>query len=160
MTSNDTTASEATPDDTQPAVPPVGAFRIALRTSHLAEAVTFYRDLVGLPLLFTFEPGADNPRRGAGFGVPGASVTLELTSADGPAAAGEQDEIVLYLPGPEARDAVTERLTGAGLAPATPVEYWVSNDSVAFLDPDGRMVIFAPWVFGAEPPPASRKRLP
>ncbi len=27
--------------------------------------------------------------------------------------------------------------------------------AVAFHDPDGRMVIFAPWIFGRQPTPAS-----
>jgi hypothetical protein len=35
---------------------PTGAFRFARRTNHFAESVAFYRDLVGLPLLMTFEP--------------------------------------------------------------------------------------------------------
>lgn len=32
-----------------------------------------------------------------------------------------------------------------------------ANDSVAFADPDGRQVIFAPWSFGQEMSPARRK---
>jgi len=143
---------------------PVGAFRVALRSSRLAEAGAFYRDLVGLPLLYSFEAGETSLHDGLIFGVPGTSVTLELISADGHSvdgysAAGEQDEIVLYLPGPEARDAAVRRLAEAGLTPVTPARYWIDNDSVAFSDPDGRMVIFAPWIFGAEAPPARLKGL-
>jgi hypothetical protein len=66
---------------------------------------------------------------------------------------------VLYLPDADARDTVVKRLTDAGLAPVTPAEYWIDNDSVAFRDPDGRMVIFAPWIFGQGPSPARLKGL-
>ena len=148
---------------------PVGAFRVALRSSRLAEAGAFYRDLVGLPLLYSFTAGQASLHDGLIFGVPGTAVTLELISAEGPgadgpsadgySAAGEQDEIVLYLPGPQARDAAVRRLTEAGLTPVTPAQYWIDNDSVAFSDPDGRMVIFAPWIFGTQAPPARRKGL-
>jgi catechol 2,3-dioxygenase-like lactoylglutathione lyase family enzyme len=138
---------------------PVGAFRVALRSNHLAEAGAFYRDLAGLPLLYSFTAGPASKRDGLIFGVPGTAVTLELISADKPGAAGEQDEIVLYLPGPQARDAAVQRLTDAGLTPVTPAQYWIDNDSVAFTDPDGRMVIFAPWIFGREAPPARLKGL-
>jgi catechol 2,3-dioxygenase-like lactoylglutathione lyase family enzyme len=138
---------------------PVGAFRVALRTNHLSEAQDFYRDLVGLPLLHAFTAGESSQHGGLIFGVPDTSVTLELISADDTDAAGEQDEIVLYLPDADARDTVVKRLTDAGLAPVTPAQYWIDNDSVAFRDPDGRMVIFAPWIFGKGPSPARLKGL-
>jgi hypothetical protein len=138
---------------------PVGAFRIALRSGQLTEAASFYRDLVGLPLLYSFSAGGANQHDGLIFAVPDTSVTLELISADGPGPAGEHDEIVLYLPGPQARDAAVRRLTESGLEPVTPAQYWIDNDSVAFSDPDGRMVIFAPWIFGQETPPARLKGL-
>jgi catechol 2,3-dioxygenase-like lactoylglutathione lyase family enzyme len=138
---------------------PVGAFRVALRTNHLADALAFYQDLVGLPLLHAFTAGESSKHDGLIFGVPGTSVTLELISADEPDAAGEQDEIVLYLPDSDARDAAAKRLTSVGLTPVTLVQYWIDNDSVAFHDPDGRMVILAPWIFGAQPSPAHLKGL-
>ena len=63
-----------------PELLPVGAVGFARRTSDLAGAVHFYRDLLGLPLLVEF--GADDgPDSFAGvvFGMPGAAVTFELT---------------------------------------------------------------------------------
>ena len=153
MSDSDSTRDEA------PEGLPAGAFRVALRTNHLSEALAFYRDLVGLPLLFSFTAGESSKHDGLIFGVPDTSVTLELISADEPGAAGEQDEIVLYLPDSGARDAAAARLASAGLTPVTPARYWIDNDSVAFPDPDGRMVIFAPWIFGRQPPPARLKGL-
>jgi catechol 2,3-dioxygenase-like lactoylglutathione lyase family enzyme len=149
-----------TMSDERPERLPAGAFRVALRSGRLTEAGAFYQDLVGLPLLHSFSAGQASAHDGLIFGVPDTSVTLELISADGPDPTGEQDEIVLYLPGPQARDAAVTRLTEAGLTPVTPAQYWIDNDSVAFSDPDGRMVIFAPWIFGQEAPPARRNGLP
>ncbi|HLH81756.1 MAG TPA: VOC family protein [Trebonia sp.] len=133
---------------------------MARRSNHFAEAVAFYRDLVGLPLLLTFD-AAHGPDGfdGAIFGLPDTSATFELVSSAEPVAVDRHEELVLYLPGPEARDAAVRRLTEAGLTPVAPYQYWVDNDSVAFLDPDGREVIFAPWIFGKEPTPAQRKGL-
>lgn len=136
-----------------------GAFRVGRRTNHFAAAVAFYRDLVGLPLLQTFEPHGPDGFAGAIFGLPGASATFELVSAAEPVPVDHHEELVVYLPGSEARDAAARRLTDAGFEPVQPYQYWIDNDSVAFADPDGREVIFAPWVFGAEPSPAHRKGL-
>lgn len=136
---------------------PAGAFRVARRSNHFAAAVAFYRDLVGLPLLFTFDAHEPDGFDGAIFGLPDASATFELLSSAERVPVDRHEQLVLYLPGEPARDAVARRLTDAGLAPVTPHRYWVDNDSVAFLDPDGREVIFAPWIFGKEPTPARRK---
>jgi catechol 2,3-dioxygenase-like lactoylglutathione lyase family enzyme len=138
---------------------PAGAFRVAQRTNHFTETVAFYRDLVGLPLLLTFEPHGPDGFHGAIFGLPDASATFEIVTAPEPVAVDPHNELVLYLPGPEARDTAARRLTDAGHEPVTPYQYWIDNDSVAFADPDGRQVIFAPWIFGKEPTPARLKGL-
>jgi catechol 2,3-dioxygenase-like lactoylglutathione lyase family enzyme len=136
----------------------VGAFRFARRTNHFAETVAFYRDLVGLPLLLTFDAHEPDGFEGAVFGLPDASANFELVSSDEPVPVDRHEELVLYLAGPEARDAAVRRLTDAGLTPREQYEYWTANESVTFLDPDGREVVFAPWIFGEELPPAVRKR--
>jgi YycE-like protein len=138
---------------------PTGAFRFTRRTNHFAESVAFYRDLVRLPLLMTFEPHEPDGFSGAIFGLPDASATFELISADDPVAVDPHEEMVLYLPGIAARDAAAARLTEAGHKPVTPFQYWIDNDSVAFADPDGREVIFAPWIFGKDTTPARVKGL-
>ena len=137
----------------------VGAFRFARRSNHYQQAVAFYRDLVGLPLLLTFDAGhGPDAFDGAVFGLPDASATFELVSSAEPVPVDRHEELVLYLGGPDARDAAVRRLTDAGLTPCEQYEYWTANESVTFLDPDGREVVFAPWIFGAELPPAVRKR--
>ncbi|MEO3869990.1 hypothetical protein ABGB18_14305 [Nonomuraea sp. B12E4] len=56
--------------------------------------------------------------------------------------------------------AVAGRLTGLGHPPATlDNAYWAERGAVAFADPDGWMVVFAPWVFGKDPvPPVSAEK--
>ncbi|HEX4832195.1 MAG TPA: VOC family protein [Trebonia sp.] len=141
---------------------PAGGFRFVRRSNHFAEAVAFYRDLAGLPLLLTFnEPGADGAAGydGAVFGLPDKSAVLEIVSSATEVPVDPAEQFVLYLPGAQARDVAVERVTGSGAKPVTPSQYWIDNDSVAFADPDGRQVIFAPWIFGQEPMPARLKGL-
>lgn len=138
---------------------PAGAFRVARRTSHFEESVAFYRDLVRLPLLMTFGPHGPDAFRGAIFGLPDASATFELVSSAEPVAVDPHEELVLYLPGAAARDAAVRRLSSAGHEQVRPYQYWIDNDSAAFSDPDGREVIFAPWIFGRDTMPARLKGL-
>jgi catechol 2,3-dioxygenase-like lactoylglutathione lyase family enzyme len=137
---------------------PVGAVRFARRTSDLDAAVHFYRDLVGLPLLVEFGAG-DGPDAFAGaiFGMPGPAVTFEIVETAEPVPVDPYEQLVLYLPGPTERDELVGRLKAFGLVSCAQYQYWDDNDAVTFRDPDGREVVFAPWVFGSDPPPARLK---
>ena len=45
----------------------------------------------------------------------------------------------------------------AGIIPhPAPHPYWRANGAVVFLDPDGRGVVYAPWIFGQQPDPVDR----
>lgn len=136
----------------------VGAVRFARRTSDLPAAVHFYRDVVGLPLLVEFGAG-DGPDAFAGavFGMPGPAVTFEIVESTEPVPVDPHEQLVLYLPGLAERDALVGRLQAVGFVPCAQYQYWESNDAVTFRDPDGREVVFAPWVFGSDPPPARLK---
>lgn len=118
--------------------------------------VAFYRDLLRLPVLaeFTSSYGED----GTIVGLPDASVHLEiLRDRSGDVAAVGQGEVVLYLDGPEAVDEATAALRAAGRAPDCEGHpYWEANGAVTYRDPDGRAVVFAPWVFGRVPDPVDR----
>lgn len=133
----------------------VGAVRFARRTTQLAANVAFYRDLVGLPLLFTFEPD-DGPDALAGaiFGLPSRRVTFELIASPAPVPVDAHEQLVLYFSGPRERDEAVQRLDAAGHPRCAQYRYWADNDALTYRDPDGREVVFAPWVFGEEPPPA------
>lgn len=132
----------------------VGAIRFARGTANLAQCVAFYRDLVGLPLLLTFDRDLHGGPAGAVFALPQADVTFELVEAGGAVVVDRHDQLVLYFAGTDARDHAVGRLTGAGLRPVEQYRYWTDNQAVTFRDPDGREVVLAPWVFGQDPPPS------
>lgn len=130
----------------------VGATRVGRRCNRYDDSVSFYRDVVGLPLLHLAESGVDDFGC-AIFGLPGASTTFELVPASDGVRIDRHEQLVLYLHGQPARDAVARRITEAGHEPVDQYQYWARNGAVTFLDPDGRELVLAPWVFGQEPPP-------
>lgn len=132
--------------------PMFGASRTARRSLRYEESVAFYRDVVGLPVVHIADGGPD-AFAVAIFGLPGTTTTFELIEATEPVPVDRHEQLVLYFPGVSARDEVAGRLTAAGHEPATQYRYWDLNDAVTFLDPDGRELVLAPWVFGQAPPP-------
>ena len=134
-----------------------GALRFAHASGRYDETIPFYRDVVGLPVIggFTGSFGED----GTIFGLPDTSVQLEVVRAHGnpDSAMGEFDQLVLYLADADAVAAATAPLRSAGLAPnPAPHPYRAANGAVVFRDPDGRDVVFAPWIYGREPDPVDR----
>lgn len=87
-----------------PQLAPIGGIRFARRSSHFAETVRFYRDLVGLPLYETFEDS---------YGSNGA------------------------------------------IEPVDQHPYWAATGAITYRDPDGREIVFAPFVFGVNEPDTS-----
>ena len=75
-------------------------------------------------------------------------MTFELLESVTPVAVDDHEQLVLYLAGPTQRDELADRLEEAGLMPCTQYRYWDDNDAVTFRDPDGREIVFAPWVLG------------
>lgn len=94
------------------------------------------------------------------FGLPGASATFELVEALEPVSVDRHEELVLYFPGASARDVVARRIAEDGHAPVEQYRYWDLNGAVTYLDPDGRELVLAPWVFGKEPPPMRAQGTP
>jgi hypothetical protein len=71
------------------------------------------------------------------------------------------DQIVFYLAGHDALGPAIEPLLAAGLTPVpAPHAYWDAHGAVVFLDPDGRGVVYAPWIFGDQPEPVERTSRP
>ena len=128
----------------------IGAIRFARRSSNFEETVRFYRELVGLPLYETFE--ASHGSNGAIFGLPSWNLTLEIVESAKPVAADHLEQLCLYFPDEEAQQAAIARLQAAGLAPVEQHPYWEATGAVTFPDPDGREVVFAPFVFGVNEP--------
>lgn len=118
--------------------------RIARPTRDLGRALAFYRDLVGLPVVASFED--HDGYSGAILGLPDRDVQLELVfhGSVEPAPTAE-DQLVLYL---GSTDEVAERaasITRAGHDPRpTANPYWARNGAIAFVDPDGYWLILSP----------------
>ncbi|MEZ0366569.1 VOC family protein [Mycobacterium sp. pUA109] len=131
----------------------IGAIRFARRSANFTAAVRFYRELVGLPLYATFEGSYGST--GAIFGLPDSTLTFEIVAATEPVAADGHDQLCLYFPDAAARDAATARLRAAGVTPVVSHPYWAASGAETYADPDGREVVFAPFVFGVNEPAAS-----
>ena len=125
---------------------PAGGVRFARPTARLRACVEFYRDLLGLRVLAEFHDhdGYD----GFVFGLPDSATQLELTSqahAPAPHPLSAEDQLVFYLPGAGEVGRVEARLRAHGLLPIrTENPYWNDRGAIAFRDPDGLVVIFAP----------------
>jgi catechol 2,3-dioxygenase-like lactoylglutathione lyase family enzyme len=118
--------------------------RVARPTTDLAAASSFYRDLVGLPVLASFED--HHGYSGVIFGLPDASRQLELVSHDGvvPSPTSE-DQLVLYFGSAERVEQDAARLREAGFEPRpSPNPYWQRTGAVCFVDPDGYWLVLSP----------------
>jgi catechol 2,3-dioxygenase-like lactoylglutathione lyase family enzyme len=128
----------------------IGAIRFARRSSNFEETVRFYRELVGLPLYETFE--ASYGSKGAIFGLPSWNLTLEIVESVDPVAVDHHEQLCLYFPDKQAQQAAIGRLQEAGAEAVDQHPYWQATGAVTFRDPDGREVVFAPFVFGVNEP--------
>jgi catechol 2,3-dioxygenase-like lactoylglutathione lyase family enzyme len=130
--------------------------RFARSSASYDRTVPFYRDVLGLPVVDEFAGSFGED--GTIFGLPNPSVQLEIVRASGPSTAADPLELlVLYLSGAAAVAAASAPLRAAGVpTDPSPHPYWVAPNGVVDLDPDGRRVVFAPWVYGREPEPTDR----
>jgi catechol 2,3-dioxygenase-like lactoylglutathione lyase family enzyme len=107
--------------------------RVARHTEHLDDAVAFYGDGIGLPVVGEFRnhDGYD----GVFLAIPGSGAHLELTAGGGdrPPAPHPESLLVLYLGGEEAVQRILARLGARPVAPANP--YWARH-GVTVEDPD------------------------
>ena len=90
--------------------------------------------------------------------MPDTGTQLEIVRAHDAArvSADRSDQLVFYLAGPEAVEVATKGLSEAGVVPINDAHrYWAANNALVYLDPDGRGVVYAPWVYGREPEPSA-----
>jgi Glyoxalase/Bleomycin resistance protein/Dioxygenase superfamily len=131
----------------------IGAIRFARRSEHFGSTVQFYRDIVGLPLVATF--GDSYGSNGAIFGMPGSALTFEIVEAVDPVAVDPHEQLCLYFPDATAQQQATARLSATGIETVESHPYWAATGAVTYRDPDGREVVFAPFIFGVNEPPES-----
>jgi len=131
-----------------------GALRFARVSAHYDDTIAFYRDVVGLPVVGEFSGSFGED--GTIFGLPDTTVQLEIVRAhaDEQQSPSRLDQVTFYLDNADAVAAATSPLTTAGCRPDPDLHpYWTANAAVGFRDPDGRQVIYAPWVYGRDPEP-------
>jgi catechol 2,3-dioxygenase-like lactoylglutathione lyase family enzyme len=128
---------------------PVGAVRVGRASAYYDQTVQFYRDIVGLPVLESFEGSYGED--GTIFGLADTSTQLEIVRSTEPAIAVDRiDTLVFYLPDAAAGERLVARMAAAGLEPARQHPYWQANGGVTYQDPDGREVVFVSWVYGVD----------
>jgi uncharacterized glyoxalase superfamily protein PhnB len=124
------------------------ALRVARPTDNVEALLPFYRDGLGLEILYQFagHDGFD----GIMFGRRGSPYHFEFTKAHGHVAGRSptQDNLLIfYLPAIEEWQAAVDRLAAAGF-PAVPAfnTYW-DQQGRTFEDPDGYRVVIqnAAW---------------
>ena len=133
-----------------------GALRWVRSSTHYDHTIAFYRDVVGLPVVDSFRDSYGED--GTIFGLPDIATHMEIVrSHEAEARADRFDQIVFYLADAAALTQAIAPLLKAGITrdPA-PHPYWSANGGMVFLDPDGRGVVYAPWIFGRQPDPVER----
>ena len=130
-----------------------GALRFARSSPNYDQTISFYRDVLGLPVVGEFADSFGED--GTIFGLPDTRTQLEIVRQHGAAGATDPlDMLVFYLSGVAAVTAATLPLRTAGVpTDPAPHPYWVARGGIVHMDPDGRRVVFAPWVYGDEPEP-------
>jgi len=141
-------ADDPSPAHSWPSPLRVGSLRIVRSSAHYEAAVDFYRDLVGLPVIDEFRDSYGED--GTIFGLPSWPTHLEVVRSKtegGPI--DPFDQIVFYLPDEAAVEDATRKLLEGGVSPTDSQHpYWEDNGGLTFLDPDGRGVVYASWVYG------------
>jgi catechol 2,3-dioxygenase-like lactoylglutathione lyase family enzyme len=120
----------------------VPKIRFARPSDNLEELIRFYRDGLGLQILYRFEnhDGFD----GVMFGRPGAPYHFEFTHAHGHSAgrAPTKDNLlVFYLPDRKEWEDSVQSMRNAGFAPVPSFNPYWDRNGVTFEDPDGYRIV-------------------
>lgn len=122
--------------------------RVARPSDDPDALLPFYRDGLGLQLLYRFEDhdGFD----GVMLGAPGAPYHFEFTRAHGHVAgrAPTQDNLlVFYLPEADAWETAVARMRAAGFDPVPAFNAYWDREGLTFEDPDGYRIVLqrATW---------------
>lgn len=129
---------------TWPSQLPAGSVRFARPTLRLAECTAFYRDVLGLSVLFEFRDHAGYS--GTVFALPDRFVQLELVERVDTASIPRPDPenaLVFYLRPADAVAEMRTRVQTLGVDLVVPENpYWVRAGAWSVADPDGWIVMF------------------
>jgi hypothetical protein len=133
-----------------------GALRWVRSSTHYDDTIAFYRDVVGLPVVDSFRGSYGED--GTIFGLPDAATQMEIVRSRQVEARSDRfDQLVFYLTDDNALTQAIAPLLRAGISRDPALHpYWSANGAVVFLDPDGRGVVYAPWIFGQQLDPVDR----
>jgi hypothetical protein len=100
-------------------------------------------------------PSGTATEDGTIFGLPEIATHMEIVrSHEAEARPDRFDQIVFYLTdGAALTQAIAPLLRAGTTRDPAPHPYWSANGAPVFLDPDGRGVVYAPWIFGRQPDP-------
>ena len=128
----------------------ISALRVARPSDDIDALLPFYRDGLGLSVLYRFQDheGFD----GVMLGAAGAPYHFEFTRAHGHAAGRAptlDNLLVFYIPDQAEWSSAVERMRAAGFEPAPAFNpYWDRNGRT-FEDPDGYRVVLEHGDWGA-----------
>lgn len=116
--------------------------RVARPTDDIEQLLPFYRDGLGLKVLYRFQD--HDAFDGIMLGHPGAPYHLEFTTARGhPAGRASTTEnlLVFYYPSPAEWRAAVRRMEQAGFAPVTSFNPYWDQAGRTYEDADGYRVV-------------------
>jgi catechol 2,3-dioxygenase-like lactoylglutathione lyase family enzyme len=116
--------------------------RVARPTDDLEPLLRFYRDGLGLELLYRFDD--HDGFHGVMLGHPRAPWHLEFTRPAGHTAGRaptEDNLLVLYLPEGDEWRAATRRMAEAGFGPVASFNPYWDEHGLTYEDPDGYRVV-------------------
>lgn len=122
--------------------------RVARPSDDLDALLPFYRDGLGLTVLYRFEDHAGFD--GVIFGAEGAPYHLEFTLArghDAGKAPTKDNLLVFYIPDPDEWNGAVARMRGAGCRSVASFNPYWDQHGVTFEDADGYRVVLqrAAW---------------
>ena len=135
---------------TESNIPTFTTMRVARPTDHLEDVTRFYRDGLGLAVLFRFEDhdGFD----GVILGLPHVPYHLEFTQRRGHRAGVAptlENLLVFYVPDEREWTESVARLKTCGYTPVPSFNPFWDQDGITFEDPDGYRVVLqhAAWTY-------------
>jgi len=127
---------------------PIPVLRVARPSDDIDALLPFYRDGLGLTVLYRFEDhdGFD----GVMLGHDNAPYHFEFTRARGHTAGRaptEDNLVIFFLPDADEWQAAVERMRSAGFAPIAAFNPYWDREGLTFEDPDGYRVVLqrAAW---------------